>query len=181
MQIRLSRNLLCFWMIFPLFILILQFCFKVNFSECSMCFTLHPNTSMLFGCRGDGYFFPLCHSLHSGAKTEQCVCNSCRAVTYKPAEQVWKAWLALRNEAAPPTSSPPQTFLYLPYSRSGQQVSTDLVSGLLSLLLMWKLRTEQVATFTCSLVCKQHCSLSGGIHTSCFFLNRNQTQSSVPM
>lgn len=40
-----------------------------------------------------------------------CVCNSCRAVTYKPAEQVWKAWLALRNEAAPPTSSPPPHIL----------------------------------------------------------------------
>lgn len=106
MQIRLSRNLLCFWMIFPLFMVRLQFYFKAGSSECSMCVALHPNTLMLFGCWCDGSFFTLCHSLQSGAETEQRVCSSCRAVTFEPAEQVWKAWLALRNEAAPPTSSP---------------------------------------------------------------------------
>lgn len=73
-----------------------------------VCVSLHSNTFMLFGQWRDGYFFMLCHSPRSGAKTEQCVCVCVDPARLLPASlliKCEKAWLALRNEAAPPTSS----------------------------------------------------------------------------
>lgn len=144
----------------PYFVIIEQFCLNGSFflSACSVCVSLHPNTFMLLGCWCDGYFFTLCHSPHSGATTEQCVCVCVDPAGLLPASLLnkcrrpgWPSGMRLPHP-------PPLLFFFteLNFSlspiKSLQHVSTELVSDLLRLPLMWKLRAEDVATFTYSLV-----------------------------